>query len=1010
LKVNLPEHGSAGMSISVPFHFFSPIFKHDMDRIFSGMRKVLLILLFVFSAADLIAQGFNSFSGRNHPYLNWKVAETEHFKIMYPDRLTGIEYRAAAIAEESYHALSVNLDVEFEEKIRIYLTDEDEINNGFAVPIGNGYTNIWVDVNDYAETWTGSEKWLRKVIAHELAHIFHFEATKTNLGLLNYVIGNPTPSFWTEGLAQYQTEKWDSQRGDRWLRTAIFDSRPSYTDGQSLINRRLLYASGNSQVRYFTEMYGDSTLADLLAQRETALGMLTYYDHNSAFRKTIDTSYAEFYEEWRKHVNIYYNTLASQMDRVDSLGSDPLDLPGQYYFDVKYSPDQSKIAVLSLPSLQRPVRRLYIVDNDSARASRIAAEGNIKNDITWSPDGSRIAYSRTVRGEKSSLLNDLFVLELDGFVERQLTFSRRAISPAFSSDGTQVAYIINEGGTGNIVILDLESGVERRVTHHAGDIQVIHLAWNKNRNELVFQRFDENGNRHLVLLDPYHSRERVIDDGHIDNRMPLISPDGSKIAFTSLRDEVPNVFITDLAADTTWRVTNLFTGGEALDWLASSDTLDHEKLVVKATETKRSEQIYLIDADLRLNTTEPVITETYTTWRRQEPPNIIPWQIEPDEHLIRNRSDYNSWKNITHVVSLALPYYAGPDDFGLFGVTTWTEPLAKHLISAAGLLSFGNFSNSYGLLAYINNQFYPTITISAFRAPGPARFYGRKLLLDKLTGADISFRWPLDRFEGSYRESWVGSGLRYVSIDPFTFRDTGFPVSLPDPLAGKQFDIRASWVIKKERPYYRNMLHPVDGYGMQVSLKAAEKIFGAETSFFTLDAGAYSILELSGSHRIFLSGRIQAQSGNPLPQDYIGFSTLDNIGLPVDPGFITLQSVQTERVRGYRSLIAGRRVAFGSLEYRAPFLPSLRTSIFGFFRLGPTSLALFADAGRVWDVTVSETEEITDKRLGFGTEIKNIVGLGPLRFIHSVGIAQPYHELFERDFELYYRIRASVPF
>jgi hypothetical protein len=974
------------------------------------MRNVFLTLILTLFSADLIAQGFNSFNSRNHPYLNWKVAETAHFKIMYPERLGGIEADAAAIAEESYRVLSKNLNVEFEDKIRIYLSDEDEINNGFAVPIGNGYTNIWVGLNEYAELWTGSEKWLRKVIAHELAHIFHFEATRTNLGLLNYVIANPTPGIWTEGLAQYQTEKWDSQRGDRWLRTAIFDSRPSYTDGQSLFNQRLLYASGNSQVRYFSEMYGDTTLAEMLAQRESVMGLFTYHDHDRAFRKTIDKSYSDFYEEWRKHVNIYYNTLASQMDRVDSLGADPENLPGQYFYDVKYSPDQSKIAVLSLPSLQRPVRRLHIVDNDTVRASIVAAEGNIKNDITWSPDGNFIAYSRAVRGDRSSLLNDIFLLDLDGFNEEQLTYSRRAVSPAFSPDGTQVAYIVNEGGTGNIFKYNFDSGIEERITNHEGDIQVINLVWNWQRDELVFQRFDMNGDRYLVIHDPYSGSEWVIDDGETDNRMPLISPDGNSIAYTSLRDEVPNVFVTDLESGNSRRVTNLFTGGEAFDWLKQSDTLDTEKLVIKATETKRSEHIFLIDAGMESEFIDPEITESYTTWRKHEPPNIIPWQIDPDESLIEQRYDYRSWNNITHAVSLALPYYAGPDDYGIFGVTTWTEPLAKHLILAAGLLSFGDLSNSYGLFSYINNQLYPTITLSAFRVPGPARFYGRSLLLDHLTGADLSFRWPIDRFEASYRESWIGSGLRYVSIDPFTFRNVHFPVSLPEPAKARQFDLRASWILKKERPYYRNMLHPVDGYGIQVSIKGSERFFGADTAFLTLDTSAYTIIELTGIHRIFLSGRFQFQAGDPLPQDYIGFSRIDNIGLPIDPGFETLQYVQTERVRGYRSLIAGRQVAFGSIEYRAPFLPSLNTSILGFLRLGPTSLALFADAGSVWDVTVSETENIEDRRLGFGTEIKNIVGLGPLRFVHSVGIAQPYDELFERDYEIYYRIRASVPF
>src|SRR5690625_944606 len=142
---------------------------------------------------------------------------------MYPQHLAGIEEHAAAIAEESYRALSQNLNVEFDRPIRIYLSDEDEIVNGFAVPIGNGFTNIWVNVNEVAEGWTGPEGWLRKVIAHELAHIFHFRAVRSPIGLLQNAFANPLPSFWTEGLAQYLTETWDSERGDRWLRMAVLE-------------------------------------------------------------------------------------------------------------------------------------------------------------------------------------------------------------------------------------------------------------------------------------------------------------------------------------------------------------------------------------------------------------------------------------------------------------------------------------------------------------------------------------------------------------------------------------------------------------------------------------------------------------------------------------------------------------------------------------------------------------------------------------------------------------------
>lgn len=974
------------------------------------MRYILWILLSLISV-DTAAQGFNSVNGRNHPYLNWKTAETEHFNITLPDYLSGLETRVAAIAEESYQVLSNNLSVEFEEKIRIYLSDVDEINNGFAVPIGNGYTHIWVNLNDFAEQSTGSEKWLRKVIAHELAHIFHYEATRTNLGLLNYVIGDPTPGFWTEGLAQYQTENWDAQRGDRWLRRAIFDSRPDYRDNESYYNPWLMYASGNSQMRYFAETYGDSTVAELLSQREKLFGLLEVHDAKKAFNETIGKSYSEFYDEWLKHINIYYFSLASQMDRLDSLGVKPENLPGQYYFDLRYSPDQTRIAVLSQPSLQRPVRQLYIVQNDSIRNFTVMAEGAIRYGMDWSPDGATLLYARRVRGGNSALINDIFLLDVDSGGERRLTHTRRARYPVFGPGGNEIAYIVNENGTGNVFIRNLDSQTERRVSHNSGDTQLIHLKWNRERNELIYQRFDEEGKRELVILDPVSGGERVLDSGPYDNRMPVVSPDGSRIAFTSFRDEVPNVFIYNLESDSVRRVTYQFTGAEALDWLPDTNSNGMGHLVIKATETKRKEEVFIVDASISVKTATPRIPKSYSVWRSHSPPHTLASRIDPDESLIERRYSYHFLKNITHTVSFAFPYYRSKGDWGIFGLTSWAEPLGKHLIFGGGALSFPDPSDSYGFFTYINNQLYPSIHFNIYRMPGNARFYGSNFLVNELAGTDVSVIWPLDFFESSYQRSQFGLRLRYTTIKPYTwgeFKDTPL-ITIPE--TGRQTDLRLSWSLKRQKPYVHNLIHPLDGYGIRMTVTGSEKIFGSELSFLTTDLSAYTVLPGVGKHRIYLYGRFQSQLGAPLPQDFIGFSRYDNIDLPLPHETIFFQAFEAERVRGYREFAAGKHIGFASAEYRIPFLPSLKTTLLGFLQFGPTSLTLFMDAGIVLEPGSIVGRVQRTRRLGVGSEIKNRVSLGPLQFVHSFGLAQPHYDLtgFE-SYDLYYRVKASVPF
>jgi len=715
-------------------------------------RLLLFATITLIFSAELFAQGFNAMNGRNHPELNWQVAATEHFEIIYPERLAGIEKKVAPIAEESYAALSKNLDVEFSRKIRIYLSDEDEINNGFAIPIGKGYTNIWVNTNDYSEIWTGPKKWLRKVVAHELGHIFHYKATWTNMGLLQFAVGEPFTRKWTEGLAQYQTELWDSQRGDRWLRKAIFESRPNYNDGLSIENGRLMYATGNSELRYFTEQYGDSTLADMFRHRESFL-FWEYHDFYSAFDEVVEGGYSAFREEWRKHVNVYYNTLASQMERTDSLNTSQLNLPGQFYYDMAVSPGSEKIAVLSLASMQRPVRRLFTVQNDSTRRTRYLAEGSINTDLSWSSDGRTIYYSRKVRGEHSSIVNDIYSIDTETGRESRITHSRRARFPVEGLDAGTIAYIVNEDGTGNIFVKNLESGEETRVTDYQGDVQLLWLTRIPSQNSWLIHRFDENSNRHLVLINHETGNETIIDEGRIDNRKPILSPDESTIAYTSLRDEVPNVFLYNFYEAAETRLTNLFTGGEAYGWMAENDTVETQKVLIKTSETKRRDGAYWVDAGREPFYTEADVPGNYASWRGKNPPNQIPLSIQPDETLVQGRYRYRSFRNLTHAASVILPYYSGRGDYGIFATTNWVEPLGKHAVAGIGWVSAVDPArNSFGSLTYLNNQFYPFLGFSLYRLPESARFYGNRFLVEEVTGGEINARWPLDAWRRHTRQ------------------------------------------------------------------------------------------------------------------------------------------------------------------------------------------------------------------------------------------------------------------
>lgn len=973
----------------------------------------LWILAILICSETVSAQGFNVFNNRNHPELNWQVAETEHFQIIYPERIAGLEILAGTIAEESYDALSENMGVSFTNKVRLYLSDEDEIENGFANPIGGAYSMMWVNVNGFRAGRNGDVKWLRHVMSHELGHIFHYKAVQSGIGMLQYIIATPIERHWTEGIAQYQTEDWNSQRGDRWLRKAIFDSRPGFRDGSSIENSRLMYAVGHSQLRYFTETYGDSTLVEMLNWRGKRLGLLEYHDFDKAFEDVVEGGYDTFYDEWRKHMNVYYNTVAAGMERTDSLNSKPFQLPGQFYLDMSVSPDDSLIAVQSIPSLRRPVRTLYIVKNDSTKQSRKVAEGNINYDMRWRRDGKSLYYSRRSRGEHSSLLNDIYALDVNSGREKRLTYSRKAAFPAPGRNNQEISYIINEGGTGNLFTLNLETGEESRVTNYQKNIQLGWPVWLENRNRWMFYKFDENRNRQFVLLNPETGEETVIlDDGQGDNQRPVFSPDSTKFAYISLRDEVPNVFIYEFETDSSRRVTNLFTGGEVYGWIAETDSTDHEQLLISASETKKRDHLFWMDVN-RSSASQPVnVPSAYSSWRLKPPPHEIPFEIEEDPSIIVNRFKYKPLNNISHIVSFGLPYYAGEDNWGLFGMTNWMEPLGKHLMTAFGSVSFPTIDeNAYGAINYQNNQLYPSLTFSAYSFPANSRFYGSRYLVEELTGGEVSVTWPLDRFDKSYQSSAFGIRFRHVIIDPDDTYDFMDDPRIPEPVDGRQTDLRIEWKLQKQKPWRLNSIHPLDGYGIKVGLLGAGKVLGSDVRYLEADLNTYTVLPSIGTQRLYLHARYQQQWGDPLPQNSANLTRYDNITISLpDQVFIRFFD-DSERVRGYRQFVAGKRLLFGSAEYRVPFIPSLRTEILGIVELGPTSLSLFTDAAAIGDAILEDGSRGSKNRWGAGAEIKNELGILGLEFAHSIGVAQPVENLFEDDFvDLYYRIKAVVPF
>ncbi len=979
------------------------------------IRSIFLLTGLIFTA-NLHAQSFSMSNGRNHPEIEWLTAHTDHFTIIYPKHLAGIEAEAASIAEATYASLSRLLNVEFEYRIPIYLSDQDEIVNGFAVPFNREYTQIWVALNEKS-VFTGQEKWLRKVLAHELAHIFHFKAIKSNVGILGTLPA--MRRHWTEGFAQYSTEKWDAYRGDALLRTAIFEDRPSFNRGESLRDGGLTYAVGNSQLRYFAHVYGDSTISKLFAHRDTIAGKIRYHNFNKAFKSVTGNAYSEFDTDWRRVANIYYNTLAGSMAHLDSLGTKPLNLPGTFITDVKLSPDTTLIAVSGYVSDEVPFSRIWILENrnDTTKSgkpkrgkTRIVYEGSDTGPLSWSPDGSTLSFSRIRRGPNGSIIPDVFLLDVKKGKTRRLTTDLRATYSTWSADGTSIYAAVNDGGTGNIHRIDPSTGANTRLTNHSGDVQVAFLRHHPSQPWLAYTRFDADGSRRIVLRNTETGQENAFTDPLNDDRMPIWNPTGDTLAYTSLRDLVPNVFmvpVMDGIVGEEIRVTNQFTGFTAHQWVVGDSLKPSGTLLGKATDSKMRDQAWRIDARMRTMLRESSIPAYYSEWTTRERPDMIPWVIPPDASLIRDRGTYRPAKEIDHVFSLALPYFNSASDWGIGGATFWREPLGIHEV--VGALSISPMSledNSFASIAYINRSFHPTLSVDAYHNIFDSRVYSDGLLLSNQSGARLSAGLPIDLFEHPFSSTNFRLSTGILRSKPNSASYT-LPLqdNLPVPVMGTVVESEVRLSMRRFKPYANSFLHPLDGMGAQFGVKLAQ----GDASYTQADAQAYTLIPALGPARLYLFGRYSHRFGTALPQDILGFNRYDDPELG-DLGIIAFGNPSTERVRGYRGYVSGESLLFGTVEWRMPLVPDLQTSVLGLVSLGRTTVAMFADGGVVGGVR-NLPGVSTERRVGAGVELKNELRILGLSLSQSLGAARPADQLQNDAFtDYYWRIKGSVAF
>jgi TolB protein len=167
---------------------------------------------------------------------------------------------------------------------------------------------------------------------------------------------------------------------------------------------------------------------------------------------------------------------------------------------------------------------IYLVDLASGRKSPLINEGSLNISPSYSADGRRIAFARSLSGN-----TEIFSADAGGGNLRRLTHSAGIdTNPAWSPSGREIAFTSSRAGNPHIYVMDAEGANVRRITF-SGEYND-GAAWRADGTQIAYASRRRNA-FDIAVTDLVTLESRTVTSGGGSKESPTFSPDGRRIAF-----------------------------------------------------------------------------------------------------------------------------------------------------------------------------------------------------------------------------------------------------------------------------------------------------------------------------------------------------------------------------------------------------------------------------------------------------------------------------------------------
>jgi len=746
-----------------------------------SVLALILVALVALSAWPAEAQfGKNRVQYRE---FDWRIYHSPHFDVYYYADEEHQLQKVVSFAESAYDELSRFFDYQIQDPtpLIIYQThsafqQQNVIVNGvpegvaaFATP--SRFRMVMpIDLPDPE---------LLDLIKHELTHIFQYHILFR--GRFGSGLRGRPPTWFIEGMASYVAQ--DEGKADKkYIRDAVVNDNIPPIEWQG--GGFFAYRYGHAVFEFIEERWGKEGVLDLMYEMRSTIGSRIERAVEKAFRMDAEDFNAELRRWLRQR---YLPQLVATGEPGDFGRPFRIDgtFPGQEVSPAA-SPSGDLVAALTTDKQEVDIS---LFDAQKRRRIKVLTKGldtQIKNiyagafltgrgggsDLTFSPDGNRIAAFGSREEGRSLILVDVLEGGLTKIIEMEVEQQR---APSWSPDGRFIAFSGNLGGNYDIFTLDLETNEIANVTNderfdfapkYSPDGRWLAYSSYVGETSQIFR---------LDLADP-EQRYQITDDEH-NNSEAAFSPSGERIYFTSDRTGANNIFGLDLETGRLTQFTNAVTACERPAVLPLPD--GGERLVYNGY-WKNSYDLYMTDVE------EP-IGETETIQIAQAPADLGALaEFEPDIEVTIDDENMGPYGGGKFFIEDAQSLFGVTSDQIFVGrvIVSFTNYLGDKRIvgTAAAVDSFSDFDVRYVNLKnrwQWSARVFDSRQYAVFFRNTVEGFLSDREQVIQYSGASFSMTYPFSfyrraEFSVGYNYRDFDGGLAYASTS-----DTVFPIIQP---------------------------------------------------------------------------------------------------------------------------------------------------------------------------------------------------------------------------------------